>query len=239
MEKEDTNSIVIEARGLKKSYRMGHGLVHALRHADLSVLRGESLAIMGPSGSGKSTLLHLLGCLDSPSEGQYLLNGQDVSHLTDQELALTRASKIGFVFQSFNLIPQLSVFENVEVPFLYQKVDKQKVKKRIQESLERVGLAHRLYHRPSELSGGETQRVAIARALAIDPLIVLADEPTGNLDSATGKNILHLFKELNQQGVTVILITHDEYVGTYCQRLIRMRDGTIVLDQKTDKAACC
>lgn len=229
---DDTMPLVIEAKQLKKSYKMGHGLVHALHQADLQVRRGDSVAIMGPSGSGKSTLLHLLGCLDSPTEGHYILNGEDISRLSDQDLALIRASKIGFVFQSFNLIPQLNVYENVEVPFLYQNVDKEKIHRRILESVDRVGLSHRLYHLPSELSGGETQRVAIARALAIDPLIVLADEPTGNLDSATGKTILKLFKDLNEQGVTIILITHDEHVGTYCQRIVRMRDGKIVSDQR-------
>jgi putative ABC transport system ATP-binding protein len=188
-------SSIVDIRNLTKSYQMGHGLVQALRGVDLTVKHGESLAIMGPSGSGKSTLLHLLGCLDSPSEGSYFLNGQDVSHLSDSELALIRACKIGFVFQSFNLIPQLNVFENVEIPFLYQtKVNEEAIKNKILHSIERVGLSHRLYHLPSELSGGEMQRAAIARALAIDPLMILADEPTGNLDSQTGKTILKLFE---------------------------------------------
>jgi putative ABC transport system ATP-binding protein len=226
------DSKIVEVKSLKKAYQMGHGIVEALKNVDLDIERGDSLAIMGPSGSGKSTLLHLLGCLDIPSEGSYLLNGQNVSHLSDKELALIRASKIGFVFQSFNLIPQLTVVENVEVPFLYQAVPKENLKERILQSLDRVGLSHRLYHLPSELSGGETQRVAIARALAIDPLIILADEPTGNLDTTTGKTILNLFKQLNEQGVTLIMVTHDENVGSYCQRLVRMRDGTIVSDQR-------
>ena len=230
------NPPIIQAKRLGKSYKMTHGLVTALKEANLNIYKGDSLAIMGPSGSGKSTLLHLLGCLDSPSEGEYLLNGQNVSLLNDHELSLIRASKIGFVFQSFNLIPQLNVFENVEVPFLYQQIDKNLIRSRILESLDRVGLSHRIYHLPTQLSGGETQRVAIARALAINPLLILADEPTGNLDTKTGQTILHLFQELNQQGVTMIIITHDEHVGTYCQRIVRMSDGTIVSDQKnTDK----
>lgn len=226
------SNIIVDVHKLSKTYRMGHGFVEALRRADLIVERGESIAIMGPSGSGKSTLLHLLGCLDTPSTGHYILNQQDVSHLHDRELALTRASKIGFVFQSFNLIPQLNVLENVEVPFLYQSAPKAEAREKILKAIDRVGLSHRLYHLPSELSGGETQRVAIARALAIDPLLILADEPTGNLDSQTGKTILRLFQELNQQGVTLIMVTHDEQVGAYCQRMIRMRDGIIVSDQK-------
>lgn len=221
---------VIEAKKLCKYYQMEHGRVHALKEASLDLFSGECAAIMGPSGSGKSTLLHLLGCLDMPSEGIYLLDGQDVSEMDDKELALTRATKIGFVFQSFNLIPQLNVFENVEVPFMYQQCDKKKVKDRIVESIERVKLGHRLYHRPTQLSGGEMQRVAIARALAIDPLLIFADEPTGNLDSETGKHILELFRELNEQGVTLLLITHDEKVGNSCKRIIRMRDGLVVSD---------
>lgn len=220
---------VIEAKNLAKSYRMEHGLVHALKQANMRVDAGESVAIMGPSGSGKSTLLHLFGCLDSPTEGEYLLNGQDVSQLNDDELALIRASKIGFVFQSFNLIPQLTVCENVEVPFLYQSVDQAVIRPRILEALDRVGLSHRLNHLPSQLSGGETQRVAIARALAINPLLILADEPTGNLDTKTSQTILNLFQELNQQGVTLVVITHDEQVGNHCQRIVRMRDGQIIL----------
>jgi putative ABC transport system ATP-binding protein len=226
------SNCIVEVKNLSKTYQMGHGLVEALKQADLIVERGESVVMMGSSGSGKSTLLHLLGCLDTPTTGKYLLNQQDVSHLSDRELALLRATKIGFVFQSFNLIPQLNVYENVAVPFLYQSAPKNVVKTRILQAIDRVGLSHRLYHLPSELSGGETQRVAIARALAIDPLMILADEPTGNLDSQTGKTILKLFQELNQQGVTLVIVTHDEQVGAYCRRMIRMRDGRIILDQK-------
>jgi putative ABC transport system ATP-binding protein len=231
MNRQPSSQSIVKVENLSKSYQMGHGLVEALRDVSIEINAGESVAIMGPSGSGKSTLLHLLGCLDSPTSGQYVLNGQNISHLNDQELALIRASKIGFVFQSFNLIPQFNVFENVEVPFLYQSLSQNNVKERILQSIERVGLTHRLYHLPSELSGGETQRVAIARALAIDPLLILADEPTGNLDSATGKTILELFQELNQQGVTLMMVTHDKGVGNYCRRLIRMYDGQMVEDR--------
>lgn len=210
---------------------MGHGVVHALRKVDLQVRRGESLAIMGPSGSGKSTLMHLLGCLDRPSEGLYILHGQDISQLDDKALSLIRAIHIGFVFQSFNLIPQLTVYENVEVPFMYRNEPVPNAEERINKAIERVGLAHRAFHLPTELSGGEMQRVAIARALAIDPWLILADEPTGNLDSNTGTTILRLFQELNLQGVTILLVTHDEAVAKHCPRIIRMKDGGIVEDQ--------
>lgn len=221
-------SPIVDTKKLAKSYPMGHGTVHALREIDFTVLRGESVAIMGPSGSGKSTLMHLLGCLDTPTAGQYFLDQQDVSHLSDKDLAYIRSSKIGFIFQSFNLIPQLTVYENVEIPFFYQTSLQQDIKEKIVESLERVGLAHRLNHRPCELSGGEMQRVAIARALAVGPLLVLADEPTGNLDSETGKSILKLFKTLNEQGVTLVIVTHDKSVGNHCQRIVEMKDGRVV-----------
>lgn len=226
------NTPIVEVKGLAKWYKMGHGKVDALRHVDLTIYKGELVALMGPSGSGKSTLLHLLGCLDTPSEGQYLLNAQDVSHLSDLELSSLRASRIGFVFQSFNLIQQLTVFENVQVPFLYQPHQEAETREKILWAIDRVGLSHRLHHLPSELSGGETQRVAIARALAIDPLLILADEPTGNLDSRTGQTILDMFQDLNEKGVTILIVTHDESVGAYCQRVIRMRDGQIVSEEK-------
>lgn len=223
--------IIVDVKAVSKSYQMEHGIVTALKHADLQVMRGESLSIMGPSGSGKSTFMHLLGCLDRPSTGSYCLNGQDVSKLNDKELSLIRAKQIGFVFQSFNLIPQLSVLENVGIPFLYQ-ADKTKIPTdAIVYALERVGLSHRLDHLPNQLSGGEMQRVAIARALAIDPVLILADEPTGNLDFETGNSILSLFQELNKQGVTLMVVTHDEYVSKHFGRLIRMRDGAIVSEE--------
>lgn len=223
--------IVVDVQQMAKSYQMGHSLVTALKGVDLQVRRGDMLAIMGPSGSGKSTLMHLLGCLDKPSEGHYLLNGQNISELDDKALSLIRATQIGFVFQSFNLIPQLNVVENVEIPFLYRN-DKKQSREPVVKALQRVGLSHRLDHLPTELSGGEMQRVAIARALAIDPFLILADEPTGNLDFETGRSILALFQELNAQGVTIIIVTHDEFVGKHCRRLIRMRDGKIVAEEQ-------
>ncbi len=221
---------LVDIQNLSKHYRMGHGVVEALRNVSLKIYSGESVAMMGPSGSGKSTLMHLLGCLDKPTSGEYLLNGQNVASLSDAALAQLRASQIGFVFQSFNLIPQLDVYENVEVPFLYQNPCHPDYQTNILKSIDRVGLSHRLHHLPSELSGGEMQRVAIARALAINPLLVLADEPTGNLDSETGKQILGLFQELNEQGVTLLMVTHDPYVGEHCKRLVKMRDGHLVAD---------
>lgn len=222
---------IIQIRELRKCYSVGQNVVEALKHADLDIYEGDSVAIMGPSGSGKSTLLHLLGCLDSPTSGSYILNKNDISQVEDNVLAEIRARNIGFVFQSFNLIPQLNVYENVEVPFLYQKKPfPDNLSQIIEESLNKVGLSHRLFHHPSELSGGEMQRVAIARALATDPLLILADEPTGNLDSENGKAILKLFSHLNQQGVTIIIVTHDPFVASHCQRLLRMKDGHIVED---------
>lgn len=227
------SEIVVDVHQMSKSYQMGHSCVSALKDVDLQVRRGEMLAIMGPSGSGKSTLMHLLGCLDKPTEGRYLLNGQNISKLDDKALSLIRATQIGFVFQSFNLIPQLNVIENVEVPFLYRH-DKKLSRQSILKALERVGLGHRLGHLPTELSGGEMQRVAIARALAVNPFLILADEPTGNLDFETGRSILTLFQELNVQGVTIIIVTHDEFVSQHCRRLIKMRDGKIVAEEKID-----
>jgi putative ABC transport system ATP-binding protein len=218
---------VVVAEEISKSYQMGFGTVTALKEVSLKIKRGELLAIMGPSGSGKSTLMHLLGCLDKASSGHYYLQGEDISLLDDNALSLLRATYIGFVFQSFHLIPQLTVLENVEIPFLYRP-NPSSHHAAIVTALERVGLGHRLHHLPRELSGGEMQRVAIARALAINPLLILADEPTGNLDYETGRSILALFEELHQQGVTIILVTHDPNVGKHCQRIINMRDGKIV-----------
>lgn len=223
-------SLLVDVRQISKSYQLEHGIFHILRNINLQIHSGDSVAIMGPSGSGKSTLLHILGCLDHANEGSYLLNGQDTICLKDNELAYLRASQIGFVFQSFNLISQLNVLENVEIPFLYHLngLSKKEIEKRILYAIERVKLQHRLYHLPSQLSGGESQRVAIARALAIQPLLILADEPTGNLDSETGRTILELFQELNYQGATLIMVTHDSNVASYCQRTIYMQDGSIV-----------
>lgn len=220
---------IINVKGLTKIYQVGEQSVSALNNVDLTVRRGELLAIMGPSGSGKSTLLHLLGCLDSPTSGSYFLDSEEISHLDDNALSRIRATKIGFVFQSFNLIPQLSVLQNVEIPFLYQKSPPPKnLTEILTQALEKVGLSHRLHHHPSELSGGEMQRVAIARALATNPLLIFADEPTGNLDSENGKTILKLFSNLNKQGVTIVIVTHDANVGACCQRIVRMQDGRIL-----------
>jgi len=226
--KRNSHSLV-DLKNIKKSYPLDLGFFEALRDINLKIDAGQSVAIMGPSGSGKSTLLHLLGCLDRPSEGSYLLNGQDVLGLNDAELSILRATQIGFVFQSFNLIPQLNVFENIEIPFLYHPIalPQKEIEQRILYSIERVKMQHRLRHLPSQLSGGELQRVAIARALAIHPLLILADEPTGNLDRETGKMILQLFQELNAQGVTLVIVTHDPFVAAHCQRLIYMQDGSI------------
>jgi putative ABC transport system ATP-binding protein len=219
--------IVVEAKGINKIYSLRHGKVAALRHIDLQVNKGDMLAIMGASGSGKSTLMHILGCLEKPTEGQYWLNGQDTSQLNDRDLSLLRATFIGFVFQSFNLIPHLNVIENVQLPFLYRQ-QKNSARETVMQAIERVGLSHRHHHLPTELSGGEIQRVAIARALAINPLLILADEPTGNLDFETSSSILTLFQDLHRQGTTILLVTHDEFVAKHCTRLIRMRDGLIV-----------
>ncbi|MFQ5902323.1 MAG: ABC transporter ATP-binding protein [Candidatus Binatia bacterium] len=220
--------VVVEK--VTKVYPMGSTRVEALRGADVHVDDGEFLAIMGPSGSGKSTLLNILGCLDRPSSGTYLLAGQDVSRLSDRKLSHIRATKIGFVFQTYNLIHQLNVLENVEVPFIYNGIEDDIAHGRAVEALGRVGLAHRMSHRPSELSGGEMQRVAIARALAIEPQLILADEPTGNLDSGTGREILKLFHELNTHGATIIMVTHNHDVAKHAGRVIQLFDGVVVRD---------
>jgi len=225
------NMLLINVQGLIKSYPLEHGTVHALNGVDLHVHSGDFTALMGASGSGKSTLMHLLGCLDRPTSGTYQLNGQDISSLDDESLSIIRSKQIGFVFQSYNLVPQLNVYENVELPFLY-RTERINAHKQIVQAIERVGLGHRMLHRPKELSGGELQRAAIARALAIHPKLILADEPTGNLDSKTGQSILELFQELNQQGATILLVTHDRSVAQHCQRILKMQDGKIV-DQET------
>ena len=218
---------LIEVRGLWKSYTMGTEEVHALRGVDLTVERGEYLAIMGPSGSGKSTLMNLLGCLDTPSQGSYSLNGREVSALTDDELAWIRNREIGFVFQTFNLLPRATALRNVELPLIYRGVPAEERAERARRALEQVDLADRIQHRPNELSGGQRQRVAIARALVNEPSIVLADEPTGNLDTTTGDEILALFDDLHRQEHTLIVVTHEEEVAAHAWRTIRLRDGVI------------
>ncbi len=218
---------IIEAEGLTKMYRMGRTEVHALRGVDLRVRAGEFVALMGPSGSGKSTLMHLLGCLDKPTAGTYCLEGRDVSALSDDERARLRGHRIGFVFQTFNLLPRLDALGNVALPLLYQG-NTPGVEQRAAEALTRVGLADRLRHRPAELSGGERQRVAIARALVTDPALILADEPTGNLDSQTGADILSLLAALHADGRTVLVVTHDADVAAYARRVLHMLDGRLV-----------
>jgi len=214
---------------LAKSYRMGADLVvEALRGVSLRIEEGDYLAIMGASGSGKSTLLNLLGCLDRPTSGRYLLGGEDVSQLSDAELSEVRGRRIGFVFQSFNLIPQLSALDNIEVPLFYQGMHRRDRRRRATALAEQVGLGQRARHKPMELSGGEQQRVAIARALANDPLIILADEPTGNLDSKTGLDILAIFDDLAARGRTLIVVTHDENIARRTHRTVRLADGRLV-----------
>ncbi len=222
------DQLVIEAVDLKKIYRMGDVEVQALRGASLNILRGEVVAIMGPSGSGKSTLMNILGCLDRPTSGKYVLDGSLVSNLRDDQLAIIRNQKVGFVFQSFNLLPRASALANVELPLRYAG-QSSSARKRAKAVLEIVGLGDRLHHKPAELSGGQQQRVAIARALINDPAIVMADEPTGNLDSKSGAEIMELILTLNkEQGTTVIVVTHDPRIAEQTQRIIHLYDGVVV-----------
>lgn len=220
-------SVLIDVKDLYKIYNPGENEVHALDGVSFSVQKGEFVAIIGHSGSGKSTLMNMLGCLDVPTSGTYILNGRDVSSLSDNELSEVRNNEIGFIFQGFNLIPNLTAVENVELPLIYRKVDKNTRRRLAEEALEKVGLGERMRHKPSEMSGGQQQRVAIARAIAAAPPLILADEPTGNLDSRTGDEIMTLFHELHAQGNTIVLITHDESVANQAQRKIRIRDGKV------------
>ena len=228
------NGNIVSMRGIERIYYKPDGsvLVSALRGVDLDVPAGQSLAIMGPSGSGKSTLMNIIGCLDQPTSGSISIAGQDVSSLNDAELSLVRGKQIGFVFQSFNLIPQLTIEQNVEVPLFYRRVRAPQRRIEATAILDRVGLGDRVGHKPSELSGGQQQRAAIARALVTNPSILLADEPTGNLDSKTGNDILQLFDEMNADGLTIMVVTHDEEVGKRCNRTIQLLDGLIDRDTK-------
>jgi putative ABC transport system ATP-binding protein len=227
--------IVIRTEALAKVYQMGTEEVHALRGIDVEIRKGEYVAIMGPSGSGKSTLMNLIGCLDSPSSGRYWLAGRLVSELDDDELAYIRNKEIGFVFQTFNLLPRATALHNVELPLIYNGTPAEERIERAKKALERVDLMPRMSHKPNELSGGQRQRVAIARALVNNPSIVLADEPTGNLDSKTGEEIMHLFANLHGQGNTIILVTHEMDIAQHAHRVIFIRDGKIASDEKVVK----
>ena len=228
---------LIETRDLWKTYSMGDEDIHALRGVSIEIQRGEYVAIMGPSGSGKSTLMNLIGCLDTPTGGQYRLGGEDVSKLDRDELADVRNRRVGFVFQGFNLLPQISAFENVEMPLVFGGVSLGERRGRVRELLEKVGLADRMEHKPTELSGGQMQRVAIARALAMGPDVVLADEPTGNLDTTAGSDIMQLFAELWRQGKTLVVITHDMTLARRASRVVEVRDGRIIRDVASEEVA--
>jgi putative ABC transport system ATP-binding protein len=226
------NGVLIELSGIERTFQMGGGQVHALAGIDLEIGRGEYLAVMGASGSGKSTLMNILGCLDTPSRGSYTLNGTNVSHLDDDQLAAIRNREIGFVFQTFNLLPRTDAAVNVALPLLYSGIGRAERARRAAAALVRVGLGDRLHHQPNQLSGGQCQRVAIARALVNSPSIILADEPTGNLDSTTSQEIMSLLDELSKGGTTVILVTHEAEIAAHADRRIQLRDGRIVSDRQ-------
>ena len=225
-----SDSTLIRLDGVRKRYAMGSTELWALNGVTLGINRGEYIAIMGPSGSGKSTMMNILGCLDVPTEGLYYLNGQEIEKLTDDELARIRNREIGFVFQSFNLLPRTQAVANVELPLIYAGVSKKERRERAEEAMEKVGIGARAHHLPSELSGGEQQRVAIARAMVTKPALILADEPTGNLDSKSSDDIMALFDRLVREGNTIILVTHEADVGRHAKRMVRLKDGVVVED---------
>jgi putative ABC transport system ATP-binding protein len=228
--------VLIETQDLWKTYDMGAEKIHALRGVTISVQKGEYLAIMGPSGSGKSTLMNLIGCLDTPSQGEYILNGTKVSTLDDDQLARIRNREIGFVFQTFNLLPRATALHNVELPLIYSGTTPSERKRLAEGALATVQLSDRMTHKPNELSGGQRQRVAVARALVNRPSLILADEPTGNLDTVTGKDIMNLFGELHQRGNTIILVTHEAEVAEFADRIIHVRDGAVERDEVLTRA---
>jgi putative ABC transport system ATP-binding protein len=226
--------LVIEIEGVTKLYKMGSEIIHALRGVNVKIHRNEYLAIMGPSGSGKSTLMNMLGCLDTPTDGHYEFSQKNVATMSDDELAEIRNKEIGFVFQTFNLLPRSNALHNVELPLIYAGLGRTERLAKAQRALENVGLGERMGHKPNELSGGQRQRVAIARALVNDPSIILADEPTGNLDSKTGEEIMALFEQLYEQGNTIIVVTHEEDIARHARRIVRLRDGLIESDAQVE-----
>ena len=225
---------IIELKDVRRIYKMGTQTVKALDGADIVIYPGEYVAIMGPSGSGKSTMMNIVGCLDVPSSGTYILNGQDVSDMDDDELADARNREIGFVFQTFNLLPRVNCLQNVELPLIYAGYPRSKRREMAEKALDNVGLADRMDHKPNELSGGQRQRVAVARALVNNPSILLADEPTGNLDSKTGIEIMHLFEALHVAGNTILVVTHEEEIAQHSRRIVRLRDGKIETDERVE-----
>ena len=227
--------MLIETQNVTKTYQMGNIEVQALRGVDLNVEKGEFVSIMGPSGSGKSTLMDILGCLSKPTNGSYKLEGEEVGKLSENRLAAIRNNKVGFVFQSYNLLPRTTALRNVELPMIYAKVSRRERRRRALSALETVGLADRTHHKSNEMSGGQQQRVAIARALVNNPSIFFADEPTGNLDSKSGEEIMKVFQRLNEEGNTILIVTHEAYIAAHSQRIIRLRDGVIESDERQRK----